>query len=312
MANTSGIIAQIWKAIKQLNPDKPIREANRPFTLALVGTDEDIAAMRAFVMGNAESQADVAPAREVIKEYTLPLDEISAADLLRADLALSTERDWSSNQKIADLFFQFDPSNPESTSEKLCGDGRITELKLSIGRQLPGLRAEIAHSVVRDVSLENAVFVIASALGDIIPSPLLPLLGILEAASDTVVLTVNQIRMAFIIGAVYGAEVGYVAQWKEISSIIGAAFGWRAIARELVSKIPFGGGLVPKGAIAYVGTTAMGRGLIFFYTTGRHMTKKELLQSSRDAYARAAEIVRAKICRRHRKLPPGDEQNIDW
>ena len=101
------------------------------------------------------------------------------------------------------------------------------------------------------------------------------------------VLTANQVRLLFAIGAAYGERVGYTAQWKEISSIIGAAFGWRSLARNLVSKIPFGGGLAPKGAIAYAGTYAVGEGARFFYATGRHMTRDEVSQLFKRMYDEA-------------------------
>ena len=44
-------------------------------------------------------------------------------------------------------------------------------------------------------------------------------------------------------------------------TIVGGAFGWRALARELAGKIPLGEGLIPKGAIAFAGTYVVGKGL---------------------------------------------------
>ena len=46
---------------------------------------------------------------------------------------------------------------------------------------------------------------------------------------------------------------GYAQQKAEIGSLFAGAFGWRAIARELVSKIPFGAGVIPKAAISFAG-----------------------------------------------------------
>ena len=56
----------------------------------------------------------------------------------------------------------------------------------------------------------------------------------------------NQIRMLFLLAALSDRTPGYREQRSEIASMIAGAFGWRALARELVGKIPFGGGLVPK------------------------------------------------------------------
>jgi hypothetical protein len=53
------------------------------------------------------------------------------------------------------------------------------------------------------------------------------------------------------------------------------AFGWRTIARNLVAKIPFGGGLIPKAAIAYAGTYVVGKGLDKLHRTGNGLDRKE-------------------------------------
>lgn len=177
-------------------------------------------------------------------------------------------------------------------------DARRSMERASVGSHegdLPRTQTEVARRIVREVSRENALFVIATALGDVVPSIFQPLIGIAEAASDTVFLTANQVRMLFLLGAVHGRKVGYSAQWREIVSIVGAAFGWRSIARNLVGKIPFGGGLVPKGAVAYAGTTVVGEGVIFFYATGRRMTRAEMKEAFKRAYSDALGAVKSLV-----------------
>jgi hypothetical protein len=96
-----------------------------------------------------------------------------------------------------------------------------------------------------------------------------------EFASDTMFLTANQMRMAFQIAAACGSEPGFARQKGELLTIGAGAFGWRAIARELVSHIPLGGGLIPKGAIAYAGTYVVGKGLEFYYYGSRQPTPED-------------------------------------
>ncbi len=50
---------------------------------------------------------------------------------------------------------------------------------------------------------------------------------------------------------------------------------------------------MPKGAVAYAGTTSIGEGLIFFYTTGRTMTREEAAKVFRSAYTGAGERIRS-------------------
>jgi hypothetical protein len=82
--------------------------------------------------------------------------------------------------------------------------------------------------------------------------------------------------MAFQIATACGKDVGLGKQKFEVLGIAGGAFGWRALARELVGHIPLGGGLIPKGAIAYAGTYLAGKGLeLLHLQNGRH-TDEEL------------------------------------
>ena len=117
------------------------------------------------------------------------------------------------------------------------------------------------------VAKENALFAVATALPNVVPN-LIELPWVVgEFASDTAFLTANQVRMAFQIAAACGKDVGLGKQKGAVLSIAAGAFGWRALARELVGKIPLGGGLIPKGAIAYAGTYLAGKGLEYLART---------------------------------------------
>ncbi len=74
------------------------------------------------------------------------------------------------------------------------------------------------------------------------------------------VLTVNQIRMVLRICTAYGLTVD-AQRVPELVATIGAGFGFRAVARELLAFIPILGWAV-KGAVAYAGTRALGEAAI--------------------------------------------------
>jgi hypothetical protein len=139
------------------------------------------------------------------------------------------------------------------------------ELDLALGRQFLAFRRPVVERIIHMVSKENALFAIATALPNIVPN-LIELPWVLgEFASDTAFLTANQVRMAFQIAAACGKDVGMGKQKGAMLTIAAGAFGWRALARELVSHIPLGGGLIPKGAIAYAGTYLAGKGLEYLH-----------------------------------------------
>jgi hypothetical protein len=93
----------------------------------------------------------------------------------------------------------------------------------------------------------------------------------------------NQIRMAFLVAAASDSSIGYREQKAEIASIVTGAFGFRAIARELIGKIPFGGGLIPKAAVAFAGTYVVGLSLERYHRLGYGLTREERRQEYEKA-----------------------------
>ena len=138
-------------------------------------------------------------------------------------------------------------------------------MALPLARQFPCFRKPVVEDIIQSVSRENALFAITTALPNVIPNLIELPWAFGEFASDTVFLTANQIRMAFVIAAASGREIGVAHQKVEIASLVAGAFGWRALARELAGMIPLGEGLIPKGAIAYAATFLIGKGLEHFY-----------------------------------------------
>jgi hypothetical protein len=86
-------------------------------------------------------------------------------------------------------------------------------------------------------------------------------------------------------------KVGYREQRAEIASLFAGAFGWRAIARELAGKIPMGGGLIPKAAIAFAGTYVVGASLERYYRVGYGYTPEERRAAYDQALERGKEIA---------------------
>ncbi|HLY64163.1 MAG TPA: hypothetical protein VKU60_01415, partial [Chloroflexota bacterium] len=69
------------------------------------------------------------------------------------------------------------------------------------------------------------------------------------------------------------------------------------LARELVGFLPAGFGVLPKAAIAYAGTLAVGRAALWYYQTGRHMPQTQL-QALRGASWQEAKQAAQSIVQR--------------
>lgn len=81
------------------------------------------------------------------------------------------------------------------------------------------------------------------------------------------------------------------------------AFGFRAVARELVSRIPFGGGLIPKAAMAFAGTYVVGLSLERYHRVGYGLTREESRREHQQALVQGrsvAELLLLISAHRHR------------
>lgn len=186
--------------------------------------------------------------------------------------------------------FTLERNAPEETVSEIVHAHE--DLGLALARHFPGLRRAVIDRTIQAVARENALFAIATALPDVVPSLMELPWAFGEFASDTVFLTANQVRMAFLIAAAAGREIGFAEQKAAVGTIVAAAFGWRALARELVGKIPLGGGLIPKGAIAYAGTFAVGKALERAYA-GETYTHEERQTVYQQAYQKGLEVAKA-------------------
>ncbi len=194
--------------------------------------------------------------------------------------------------------------DPQRTIDEILGGN--SDLAVPLARQYPAFRKTAVERVMHSVARENALFAVATALPDVVPSLVELPWAFGEWASDTAFLTANQFRMAFQIAAMYGHEVGFFDQKGQILVIAGGAFGWRAIARELVGKIPMGGGLIPKGAIAYAGTYVVGKALEKWHESQQRLPQLERGKVYEMALDRGKAVVRGFLPSKYQSVERAD------
>lgn len=269
------VFGQIKKAIANLNPGEVLESASKPVRIGLVAASHDS-------LGRMES-------------FFIP-PHLSAHR--RAESARMLIRDGSGNCDIAIYessllqptnAFSFDPADPEDCVRQILR--RRDDLALPLARQFYPFRKPAAFKLIRSIAKENALFSLATALPDVVPSLASLPWALGEFGSDTAFLTGNQIRMTFMLAAGSDRLPGYREQRNEIASIIAGAFGWKALARELVGKVPFGGGLIPKAGIAWAGTFVVGLSLERLYSLGYGFTRAERRSVYEEAYQHGREIA---------------------
>lgn len=273
------LLKQARTALRHLNPEEVRRLAARPVHIGLAAVDgAHYAAMEDYLLPAGLPHEK----RAEMLQFVHRAGDADVPD--RVDLVLYYE-----GLGGPEGTYTFDPGNPAATAREILHGN--DDIAVPLARQFPVFRQPAAERLIHLVARENALFAVATALPDVVPSLMELPWAFGEWASDTAFITANQVRMAFLIAAACGREVGFAEQKLEILSIGGGAFGWRAMARELAGKIPLGGGLIPKGAIAYAGTFVMGKGLELLYHANGRMAPGENKGLYEQAIARGRQVV---------------------
>jgi len=291
------IFQSIKEALGNLNPDEIRRHTERPVRLFLYAhTGPDYRRMEDFFAPAALSDAKRSELRYLIYRASEGVSPQAGNDL---EICFE-DSPIRSRVVEAPNVFAFDPANPRATVDQILK--RRPDLAIPLAMHILPFRQEVSRRIIKKVARENALFSLASAIPDIVPFISLPW-AIGEFASDTAFLTANQIRMAFLLAAAGDRDFGYREQRNEIATVVMGAFGWRSLARELVGKIPMGGGLIPKAAIAYAGTRVVGLSLERFYRIGARYTREERHIAYQESFERGKKMAAALLNGLQSKLP---------
>lgn len=149
----------------------------------------------------------------------------------------------------------------------------LPEMAPAFGRFHPLWRKAAVNAIVDQTSRANGQFALVSNIPAVIPV----LGGIISAGADLLVLTKNQVMMCYKIAAAHGEDLdNQFAIIRELTPVVGAGFLWRTAAREAASFVPFAAGTIPKVAIAFAGTLAMGKAADFYYQYGSKPSRTQL------------------------------------
>ncbi len=116
----------------------------------------------------------------------------------------------------------------------------VTDKQIALGACFAFCRRAVTDGLVRRCALQNA------GVGAV------PLI----AGSDFPVMTVNQMRLALDVSAVYGQGLEPM-RVAELLGVLGGALAWRAFARRILSAVP-ALGLVARAGVAFGGTMLTG------------------------------------------------------
>lgn len=124
---------------------------------------------------------------------------------------------------------------------------RVPGKRLALATNFPFVRSVVARDAVKATALQNAL------IGGVTIFP----------GTDMPLMTANQAKMLLQIAAAYGQRLG-PERVTELAAVVGGAFVFRAVARQLLTLVP-GFGWAVKAGVGYTGTIAMGEAAITYF-----------------------------------------------
>ena len=118
---------------------------------------------------------------------------------------------------------------------------RLGEDGAPLAARVPLLRDAVCEQVVSTLAWRNGVVAAAAWI----------------RGADLPALALNELRLVLRLAQAHGREDGGRERLPDLALAIGAAFGLRAVARELLEVVPAAGWAV-RGVVGYAGTRALG------------------------------------------------------
>lgn len=189
----------------------------------------------------------------------------------------------------------------KETVQKTIADALIgsasPDQRLALAYRLPPLRPSAFQQLIQETSQANATYAFSTGLAEVIPVLDIPL-----NVGDLIVLTKNQLVMAYKIAVMAGKQGAPQALLGEIIGVLGSGFLFRQLARQLVGLVPVWG-IAPKVAISYAGTWAVGQAIVLWAVEGQQITPEVLRQFFEDALVRGQTVAHRLTSNLRKHLP---------
>lgn len=287
--------------------------AETPFTLAVVCRDRGMAKHVARLLNVGPRDYDVPSALAVLPFVLSEAAQATSADLVviiaRADEGSEVEVKLCralESAKVTRAVVLVGPEPPSTEVLRLwypakpahvVNPGVVNDRELTarivnaclaneeleavrVARHVPAFRDAVGRRLVAETSNTNAAYSVTTGLLEINPVATVPL-----GVTDTIVLTKNQAIMAYKIALAFGMPADFKHIMPQLAGVVGGAFVFRTIARTLIGLVP-GLGIIPKTAIAYAGTVAMGEAIQRWCATGEQMSAEVVSRAYQSALER--------------------------
>ncbi len=284
-------LGNVWKVIREVDLEAIRREALAPFDLVVLGDPRQAERMRAALSPDGESsphrfiRVNPPPGGTTIPNAVIVVAPPGPRSTdLDSTLRYLVERRIPHALALVGDGVAIDAAAAQAAAT-LVGELPDAE-RLAFAHRLPPFRAPLFERVIEDTARANASFAFTSGLAESVPILTAPLnLG------DMIVLTKNQLLMGYRLVLAGGRDGEPKALIGELLGVLGGGLLFRQLARQLVGLIPVVG-ILPKVAVAYGGTWAIGRAVVLWVTEGRTASTEALRTFSREGLERGRAVAR--------------------
>ncbi|MEO5822890.1 MAG: hypothetical protein ABIT71_20475 [Vicinamibacteraceae bacterium] len=284
-------LGNVWKVISEFDLNTIRQEALAAFDLAILGDPRQAERMRAALSpGGAASPHRFVRVNPPGGGATIPNAVIVVAPPGPRSSDLDTTLRYLVDHRIPHALALVDDTvsieeaaaQAAATLVDAIPDGE----RLAFAHQLPPFRRPLFERIIEDTARANASFAFTSGLAEVVPILTAPLnLG------DMIVLTKNQLLMGYRLVLASGRDGEPKRLIGELLGVLGGGLLFRQMARQLVGLIPVVG-ILPKVAVAYGGTWAIGRAVVLWATEGRTASSETLRAFSREGLERGRAVAR--------------------
>lgn len=327
---TSLKLSNLWRVVRDVDLDRIRTDARTPFEILVVSEDPVLAervraGIGAVGEGRVHPYVAVVDVEHLRQHPVSPLLVVIASATPELSPGLTSADEQCIRANWPRLTLIVGPDTPEARARRVGEQARVVvddplvlpravlqtimdliegDVRLAVASALPVFRPVVTDAIVDETAKANATFAVTTGIAETVPVLNVPLnLG------DMVVLTKNQLIMGFKIALAAGRDGEPRSMLAEILGVIGGGILFRQIARQLVGLVPVAG-LLPKVAIAYAGTYAMGRALSAWALHGAAVTPESVGRYAGDGMARGRELAQEVVSKAKRALPGGRRQRL--
>jgi uncharacterized protein (DUF697 family) len=311
-------LPELWRLLTEMDLEAIRREAERPFQVLVVGEAEDADGLSLLLSGPDGHhpwvlRTDAAEARRRagtglidLALVATPTAETSPAlqatiEVLAAARVPTIAAVRSRTTRAADTLVRagesaraivptLDADGLDALAEAIVS-AAPPPLRIALSRQLPPLRPRVVSALIEETARTNALYSLTTGLAEVVPVLNAPL-----NLADMVVLTKNQLLMSYRVALAAGKRGRGRELLGEVVSVIGGGLLLRQAGRQLIGLVP-GAGIVPKVAVSYAGTIAIGRAVSAWAVGGERLTKESVRAFYREAWQRSKEVAKDLVAR---------------